>query len=417
MSVFWWGSAEPGPLRIIFWFRSFLIVCQIAAVILAKTLFSFSLDIKGILIVIGCLLVFNIFTFYRSNSSSETSSSEIFIQLLIDVIALSALFFYSGGASNPFVSMYLLPLAIGAVLLSSRWVWLLAAMSIFAYSYLMWGMPGEDAHAGMHHGMQSFDLHVLGMWISFVLSAGLIAYFVVKMRTSLKEKELQLQEAREQSIKDEKLVSLGALAASTAHELGTPLGTMQLIISDLRENNISQGEIDTLLEQVQRCKQALNEMSITASELHADGKNLIGFKEFMQQLLKSWQHERANVTLTTEFNGSCKSGVAAEKTLSKALVNLLDNAADASPDSVNVRARWEAQEAEIVITDRGSGIDPENLSKIGTRPYSSKPDGIGLGAFLAHEIIQRLGGSVKLANHVHGGLETTIILPLRAISS
>jgi two-component system sensor histidine kinase RegB len=387
-----------------------------AAVILAKSVFSFNLDVSGITVVIGCLLAFNVFTFYRAKRLTEATSTEIFIQLLIDVAALTALFYFSGGATNPFVSMYLLPLAISAVLLSSGWVWLLAGMSIAAYSYLMWGIPGEVVHAGMHHGAQSFDLHILGMWVSFVLSAGVIAYFVVKMRISLKEKEVQLQLAREQSIKDEKLVSLGALAASTAHEIGTPLGTIQLIIADLKENNISQNEIETLLEQVHRCKQALNEMSVTASELHADGENLIDFENFMQHLLSAWQQERPNVKLNTEFTGTCKSGVAAEKTLSKALINLLDNAADASPDSVKVSAKWQANEAEIIITDKGAGIDPEKLSEIGTRPYSSKPDGIGLGAFLAHEIIQRLGGSVKLINHAQGGLQTTIILPLRAIS-
>ena len=136
----------------------------------------------------------------------------------------------------------------------------------------------------------------------------------------------------------------------------------------------------------------------------------------MHRLLSAWQQERSNVNLTTEFNGTCKSGVAAEKTLSKALINLLDNAADASPESVKVSASWQSHEAEIIITDKGAGIDPEKLSEIGTRPYSSKPDGIGLGAFLAHEIIQRLGGSVKLINHMQGGLQTIIILPLRAIN-
>lgn len=416
MNLFWWGSVEPSPLRIIFWFRSFLIVCQVAAVILAKSVFSFQLDVSGITVVIGCLLAFNLFTFYRSNHVAEAGSTEIFIQLLIDVLALSMLFYYSGGATNPFISMYLLPLAIGAVLLSSGWVWLLAGMGIVAYSYLMWGVPSETAHEGMHHGGQSFDLHVLGMWVSFVLSAGVIAYFVVKMRISLKEKDMQLQQAREQTIKDEKLVSLGALAASTAHEIGTPLGTMQLIISDLRENDISRNEIETLLEQVHRCKQALNEMSVTASELHEDGANLTDFETFIRHLLSAWQQERPNVNLTTVYKGTCKSGVAAEKTLSKALINLLDNAADASPDSVNVRASWRPHEAEIIIVDEGTGIAPEKLAQIGTRPYSSKPDGIGLGAFLAHEIIQRLGGSIKLKNHAQGGLETTIILPLRAIN-
>ena len=412
MNLSWWGNREPGPLRILFWFRSFSIAGQIAAVYLAKSIFSFPLNVSGIAVVISCLLAFNIFTWVRSNIVTDATAAEIFFQLLIDVIALSALFYFAGGATNPFVSMYLLPLAISAVMLSPKWVWLLAGISIAAYSYLMWGVDTASEHA--HHSDQSFNLHILGMWVSFVLSAGVIAFFVVKMRASLQKKDQQLQAASEQAIKDEKLVSLGALAASTAHEMGTPLGTIQLIVSDLHENNISQSEIDTLLEQIQRCKQALNEMSSAASDLHAQGKNLTSFKPFLESLLVSWQQDRPNVNLTTTLNGENDAGVAAEKTLAKALVNLLDNAADASPESVCVTSSWQAHEAKIIIADQGDGIDPDVITDIGNKPYSSKPDGIGLGAFLAHEIIQRLGGAIQLKNRVEGGLETIITLPLQA---
>ena len=412
MNLSWWGNGEPSPLRILFWFRSFSIACQIAAAYLAKSVFSFPLNVSGVAIVVSCLLAFNIFTWFRSNTVTEAAATEIFIQLLIDVIALSALFYFAGGATNPFVSMYLLPLAMSAVLLSPRWVWLLAGISIAAYSYLMWGIDTASEHA--QHTDQSFNLHILGMWVSFVLSAGVIAFFVVKMRASLQQKDQQLQAASEQAIKDEKLVSLGALAASTAHEMGTPLGTIQLIVADLHENNISQLEIDILLEQVKRCKQALNEMSNAASDLHAQGKNLTSFKPFLENLLAGWQQDRPNVNLTTQLIGENNAGVAAEKTLAKALVNLLDNAADASPESVNVTSSWQAHEAKIIIADQGEGIDPDLLSDIGSKPYSSKPDGIGLGAFLAHEIIQRLGGAIQLKNRVEGGLETIITLPLQA---
>lgn len=120
------------------------------------------------------------------------------------------------------------------------------------------------------------------------------------------------------------------------------------------------------------------------------------------------------MNLTSNITGSIRAGVLARKTLSKALINLLDNAADASPDSVHVDAHWEGDEAEIVIVDHGVGIGPDLLEEISTKPYSTKPDGIGLGAFLIHEIIQRLGGVIKLSNRSTGGLETVITLPLQA---
>ncbi len=411
MNIPWWEKENQNTLRLLFWYRSVSIIGQIATSILAKTIFSFPLNGWGIAAVISTLIVVNSFTWLRSRHITDPANVEIFIQLFIDIVALSALFYFSGGATNPFVSMYLLPLAIGAVLLPKSWVWILAVASMAAYSYLMWLYPNEHAH----HHQQSFTLHVLGMWVSFVLSAAVIAFFVVKMRSALQQKDQLLALARERAINDEKLVSLGALAASTAHEMGTPLGTIQLIVSDLEENKISKQDIDVLLKQVTRCKQALAEMSTSAGGLHVEGDGVVNFEAYLNQLLDSWQKTRPNVKLNKTLIGDDKAGVVASKTLSKALVNLLDNAADASPDSVLIEANWEQDKAQLAIIDYGKGIDPKLIEEIGIRPYSTKPEGIGLGAFLAHEIIQRLGGAIKLSNRSVGGVKTLITLPLQPI--
>lgn len=411
MNISWWGKSNPSTLRILFWYRTISIVGQIATTILAKTIFSFPLNEWGIACVIAILIVVNIYTWIRSNHPVDTNNVEIFALLLLDVAALTALFYFAGGATNPFISMYLLPLAISAVLLSQTWVWMLALISMTAYSYLMWVFPNQHAH----HSDQSFNLHILGMWVSFVLSAVVIAYFVVRMRSALQQKDKLLLAAREQQIKDEKLVSLGALAASTAHEMGTPLGTIQLIISDLEQNTISKEEIDTLLEQVSRCKEALAEMSTSAGGLNVEGEGVVGFGEFITQVLADWKNKRPDVKLNIKIQGKSKAGIVAGNTVSKALNNLLDNAADASPEYVDVSATWEEEEGAIIITDKGKGLDEKLIADIGVKPFSTKPDGIGIGAFLAHEIIHRVGGVIKLNNISSGGLETVITLPLQQV--
>lgn len=410
ISISRWINQDQNTLKLLFWFRTASIIGQIIASILAAFVFDFPIEGWPVAVVLTLLVCVNVYTYYRASCVADASHLEVFIHLLIDVSALSALFYFSGGATNPFVSMYLLPLAISAVLLPKSWVWILAMLSIAAYSFLMWLFPNEHAHH-----QQSFGLHVLGMWVSFVLSATLIAYFVVRMRSALQKKDKLLAQARERAINDEKLVSLGALAASTAHEMGTPLGTIQLIVADLEENKIKQDDIDILLEQVTRCKQALAEMSTSASGLHVEGESIIDFGEYMNKLIDSWHKTRPNVRLSKTLNGDKDVGLFASRTLSKALINLLDNAADASPDSVQIEASWESGQAQLSIIDHGKGIDPDIIKQIGTRPYSSKPDGIGLGAFLAHEIIQRLGGAIKLSNRPVGGVETQITLPLQSI--
>lgn len=411
MHSFWTNSTSTSTLRILFWFRTLAIGGQIATTILAMVVFSFQLHITGIASVIGALILVNIYTWFRSTSTEDHRPLEIFIQLLIDIAALTGLFYFAGGATNPFISMYLLPVAIGAVLLSQGWVWVLTAISVGVYSYLMWIYPNAHMH---HGGDQAFNLHVFGMWISFLISAGVIAYFVMRMRSALKVKDDLLNTAREQAIRDEKLVSLGALAASTAHELGTPLGTIQLIVSELEENNISQQDIDVLLEQTQRCKAALSEMSASAGSVQLEGGSIVAVNDYLQNLINAWGESRPQVKISTVLEGHTQANILAEKALSKAIINLLDNAADASPDSVEIAANWNEAEVTITVSDHGTGIDPEVLTEIGKKPFSGKPNGIGIGAFLAHEIIRRLGGAVTLKNRPAGGLETAIILPLQA---
>ena len=411
MNAIWSSVTSANTLRILFWFRACSILGQVVTTIFATVWFDFPLNRLGISCVIALLILFNIYTWFRSQSKQEPSPTEIFTQLLIDIAALTVLFYFAGGATNPFISMYLLPLAMGAVLLSQAWVWILAIISVGVYSYLMLLYPNSHAH---HHSDQSFNLHVLGMWISFLVSAVVIAYFVMKMRAALNYKDKLLNAAREQAIRDEKLVSLGALAASTAHELGTPLGTMQLMLQDLEENKISQKEIDILLEQTQRCKHALAEMSTSAGSVQLEGGSLIDVNDYLTKLITAWQNGRPNVNVSTKIEGLMGSNIVAEKALSKAIINLLDNAADASPEAVQISANWNARQVKIIVSDEGAGIDPKLLDDVGKKPFSDKPDGIGIGAFLAHEIIRRLGGVVELSNRPQGGLNTQVTLPLQS---
>ena len=408
MFSIWFSTKIRNPLQILVAFRSVAILGQIIAVSLAQLVFNFPLNITGIVTVLLSMSVINLYTWQLAKRVTEASSWLVFTQLLVDLAALTAIFYFSGGATNPFVSMYLLPLAMGAVLLAQQWVWFLTLIAVAVYSLLMWMFPSEH----MQHMGQSFNQHVMGMWLSFLISAIVIAYFVLQMRRALQEKEEQLTIAREQAIRDEKLISLGALAASTAHELGTPLATMQLLLDDLDENEISSHQIDLLLNQVRRCKKALAEMSNLADREEIKEGALIEVHEYLEGLLHDWQRQRPSINLSRQLSGPVTTAVIAENSFSKALVNLLDNAADASPEAVHVAAQWDRQTLQLTIIDQGGQLSDEAMSKIGTKPFSNKPDGIGIGAFLAHEIVRRLGGQIDLSKSERGGLITKIKLPL-----
>ena len=371
------------------------------------------IPVSSMSLVIIALALFNVFTWLRLKWGGPVGQLEFLLQLMVDVLALSILLYLSGGATNPFVLLFLLPIIIATAVLPATYIWLLTVFTGICYSLLMWKyVPLPHMHGEEH----SFTQHVFGMWLAFVVSAAVISYFVVGMRRNLRSKDKALSAAREQHLRDEQLVVLGTLAASTAHELGTPLGTMALLGEELKEtidDPQAQQLLQTMKEQITRCKNALATLSASAGGVPLTSGKILSINEFLDDVLEEWQQTRPSVQLQTSWQGpEAAPGILADRSLSQALCNILDNAADASPDDVEWKASWDMNNLNMEINDRGKGLSNEAEQLIGTRPYSEKSDGMGLGLFLAHSIITRFAGEVRLHNRDGGGVTTRIRLPL-----
>ncbi len=394
---------------------------QVSAVAVATRVLNLDLPLTGITLVILASIVFNLFAWQRvarqpENHRHEISDQEFFYHLLFDIAVLSTLLYFTGGATNPFGFLYLLPITISAAVLSSRYTWTLAAITVASYSFLIWQyIPLPEAH---HNHTESFNLHVFGMWLGFVVSAIMVAYFVVGMGNSLRRQEQVLVKAREDALRNERLVAIGTLAASTAHALGTPLGTMALITDELQhdckaDDAVSRENIKTLRLQIERCKEALAELSVSAGNVSASDGGVLAVDDYLQQLLDQWQQTRCDIEVKTQWQGSRPvPALLVDRTLSQALYNILDNAAEATLSHIDWLASWDDKQLYMEIRDFGSGLHDEAKTQAGKIPFSSKQDGMGLGLFLAHAVIERFGGSVKLYNHEQGGLCTSIQLPL-----
>jgi len=332
------------------------------------------------------------------------------------------LFKYSEGGANPFVSLYLIPLTISAITLPAIFTWALAAITISCYSLLIWVISPMNEHSFHAH---NFDVHVTGMWLGFVISAVLVSFFVVRMGRTIQLQQKELAEQKTQALQNEQLVKLGTIAASTAHELGTPLGTMQLVVEDLQENisdTTSNGQIDTLKDQIKRCKEALSILSASVGSAPLEQGEPMLVQNFIKELLTDWQHSRPEVNIKTSWQGDSPGPeIIAERSLHQAIKNILDNAANVSPDDVACEANLENHALTLLISDRGPGIQLDDPETLGQQPLTQENNqnqakGMGLGLFLSHGIIKRFGGKVSLNNRNEGGLQTTIYLPLQSLS-
>jgi two-component system sensor histidine kinase RegB len=353
---------------------------------------------------------------YRSNTA--VGDRAIFSQLLLDVAALTGVFFYTGGASNPFIWFYLLPLVIAATILPRFYAWVMAGITVSCYSALLFRFA-SPSHEVMHHE-GGFQMHVVGMWLGFLISAGIVAVTIVSMAHSLRERDRKLAEAREQALRNERLVAMGSLAAGAAHELGTPLGTMAILINELEQeypdkvDPVLHGKLAILGEQIARCKQALSVLSASAGVNRAEAGHRMPAANYVRQVVAEWRAQRPGLSfdLHIETPAPPHSELIAERTLTQALINILNNAADASPSHIRMEAAWTDSALILEVADRGPGLHEDVSGQLGRKPVTTKQEGMGVGFYLAQATIERLGGGLTIRNRDQGGTITHIILPL-----
>lgn len=401
----------------------FVMIAFLSCAALALIYLNIPLHTLPITLAVSSMLLLNLITWLRLRNPNNISERELLMQLLGDIATLTALFYFTGGYSNPFVWMYLLPLTIGAVALQRLHAWLLAALAVICYSLLVFFyVPLSHLHMHYQEG-RDLDIHLVGMWMGFVLSAGIIAIFVTRIGQNLRDHDHIIADARERALESERMIALGTLAASAAHELGTPLATMAVLAKELQldfaKNKDASKKLSILSAQISRCKEILSSLSASSGQNRAESGQALPISEFLDLAVARWRDTRPATVLNYQAaDAATDLPIFADRTLTQALQNLLDNAADASPERITMQAEWNDKELKIHIRDYGAGLTAEALDKAGTPFFTSKDkQGLGLGLYLTRAILARYNGSVELNNHADGGVLTYVYLPLTQLKT
>lgn len=408
--------------------RMFAIGGELMAMAVAHFALEMALAWGPLLLIVALQLLLNLASWWRLRQPWRVGSLEFLGQLCFDVVLLLALLFFAGGATNPFVSLLLLPLVVAAAVLPRRYVSLVAVLVVLGYGLLMLDyQPQSHQMAHMDHSSHGaataatdFDWHVTGMWFGFMLGVALVLFFVLRMAESLRERDRILAEARERALRDEQLVALGTLAAGAAHELGTPLSTLAVLSKDLEQEYAADAalarRLTLLRQQVDRCKQTLGMISASTGQLRAESGGRIALDRFLDGLVSDWRGRYSRAILAYRSEGPQPAPqIISEQGLRQALISFLDNAADSSPNDVEMHCRWSARQLTIEIGDRGPGLPQELRAQAGKVPFTTKAEGHGLGLLLAHAILQRLGGEVRLEPRDGGGTLVHVELNLERL--
>jgi two-component system sensor histidine kinase RegB len=342
---------------------------------------------------------------------------ELMLQMLVDVAALSAALYFAGGGINPLAASYLLLVVYASVTLPSRLAWSVAAACMLSYAGLHFfnvplplaDVPGADR-----------TLNYFAHFSIYVALAALVAGYGVRLSEM---RRLNLTRARADAEKDAReryLVGLAALSAGTAHQMSTPLSTMALVVGDLRESAFPPADwkesIEMLWGQIQICKRSLEAMA-QGSNVERLGKvHSVPAAQFVREIAERFRALRPQVQL----EGSCGRMddalmLSTDPTLPQAVLNILGNAADASPHSVELRAELKDDlRLAIQVLDRGPGIPAALRERIGKEPVTTKESGHGSGAgtLIACAAVERFGGTIHISDRYSGGTLVQIELPL-----
>ncbi|WP_345773882.1 ATP-binding protein [Azospirillum endophyticum] len=401
--------------------RWLAVVGQIVTILIVHLQMGIRLPLLPMAAVIFVLIALNIASLIQIRRSADISNTQLFLELLIDVWALTLQLYLSGGASNPFISLYLLQVALGAVLLEAWSAWALVLVATAGFTWLI----GTHQPLPLPHAFEGelFNLHIQGMFICFVLAASLLVPFLTQINRNLRARDAYLAELRQRSMEEAHIVRMGLLASGAAHELGTPLATLSVILNDWRRMPSLMSDPDLADEmaemqnQIDRCKAIVSGILMSSGEARGEGTVRTTVKGFLDGLVEDWLSSRSPGRFDYDNTVGPQERMIADLALKQVLFNVLDNALEASPHWIGVAALRQGDNLVVAVNDRGPGFDPAILEELG-KPYRSTKGrpGSGLGLFLVVNVLRKLGGAVSAKNRAGGGATVTLTLPLSALS-
>lgn len=393
---------------------------QLATIWAVASLMHIALPLPQLLTAPLLLLLINVLSLMMVRGRRGFTNGELFVELMLDVLALGWQLYHSGGATNPFAFLFLLQIVIGAVILQPRWSLIIGfvasiAMLFLTFNFIPLALP--PAYAS-----DPFGLYLHGSLACFVLIAALLMVFVVRLDRNRRESDAALAALRQQAAEEDHIIRMGLLASGAAHELGTPLSSMSVILGDwARQPDIAEdadltADIAEMQAELQRCKQIVSGILMSAGEVRGENPAVTTMRAFLRQIIGEW---RPRVPGELHFLDSFGEDVSivSDPALKQVIGNIIDNAIEVSPHRVTLSATREGDDLILEIRDGGPGFPPRMLESFG-RPYSSTKGraGGGLGLFLVVNVMRKLGGKVEAANLPGGGASVRLIIPLASLA-
>lgn len=394
---------------------------QLATIVLVQFALGVALPLEKMLSLLAVLALFNLASWLRSRLALPVGNGELFAGLMVDVAVLTGQLYFAGGVTNPFIHLYLLLVAVGSVLLRPHFIWALVVVTSLCFVGLtQWHRP--LAMAELSNPALTPE-YIGGLLLCYVLNASLLVIFITRIGRNLRQRDARLADLRQRAAEEEHIVRMGLLASGAAHELGTPLATLSVILGDWARMAPFAGEpelraeIEEMQLQLQRCKSIVGGILMSAGESRGDAPLHTTLHRFLDGLVEEWRTTRPVARLEYRRDGVPDLPIISDSALKQMIGNILDNALEAAPSApLTLLAACNDDTLSLRVLDEGPGFPPEMLVQFG-KPYQSskgRPGG-GLGLFLSVNVARTLGGRIVARNRPFGGAEVVVTLPLAAL--
>lgn len=394
---------------------------QVATILIVHFAMGIALPLIPMLVAPAVATMVNLASMAVLRRRTDIAHAELFVALLFDVFCLTVQLYLSGGATNPFVSLYLLQVVLGAILLDRRSAWGIVVISaacaaLLSKAYHPLILPPKLAG-------RLFDLHIAGTWICFTMIAMLLVLFIARINRNLRAREAYLADLRQQAAEEEHIVRMGLLASGAAHELGTPLASLAVILNDWQhmphiaaDPDLS-AEVKEMQAEVGRCKAIVTGILLSSGEARGEAPEVTSVHHFIDGIAEAWRAIHPGTPLQCQFGPHDYPRIVADPVIRQAITNLLDNAVEAGAEHVDLIVGCDNIMLNIAVRDDGHGFSDAMLAEFG-KPYRSTKgaQGRGLGLFLVVNVVRKLGGDVSASNASDGGALILLRLPLATLA-
>ncbi len=397
-------------IQLVMALRSASIMIQTGLVLFVILALHYELPVEYMVAVIVGEFIFNVAWYIYYQRGNLERKYHLVVHLIADVLFLGLLLYFSGGATNAFVSLLLIPIAIAAVSLPLRGLAFVALSAVATYSWLLWLMPMHLMHGNM-------DAHFIGMWLNFLLSAAVVSIVVNQLSLIIQRRELTIAQYREEQLKQERIIALGVASAQVTHDLATPIATLRLMADELNEEkHVDPALAQAIDQQLKRCSEKLHAFREMSEAIKTNQRIENTTSEIFKQIKRHCQLNYPQVDFRfSEQLASHHKIISADGSLIPAVVNVINNAVIASgamnSNQVDIASVETQQTWCLTVRDFGSGFKPAQFSELGNLPQPSEK-GFGMAIMLSNASLERLGGKLALTNHQQGGAQVEMTLPL-----